>query len=266
MKRKIKIVDTTLRDGEQCPGMVFAPSEKVQLALLLDEMGVYEIEAGIFDVGTEGAGYLGEIIKRRKHAKVSLWSRLNPQDVEQAARQKPDLLHIGTPVSYAQIYSMLGKNKKWVEKTIQECLDVANSYQIPVTVGLEDATRANMAFMYRIVRIAQDMGVDTVRLADTVGILFPKRAMEMVKEMKQNTKIQIEVHEHNDFGMAVANSLVMVNAGADLVDTTLCGIGERAGNCDMSEFIHVASRRFNLGIQSNAITKAEELLKGRYDK
>lgn len=260
MKRQIKIVDTTLRDGEQCPGVVFSPSDKVRLALFLDRIGIYEIEAGIYDVGTEGGQYISEIMEKKKQAKISLWSRLNPKNVEESARQKPDLIHIGTPVSYAQIYNKIGKNKKWIENTLCECIKVAKDYHIPITVGLEDASRADVAFLVSLIRMMKDQGVDTVRMADTVGVLFPRRARELVKELKQ-TGIIIEVHEHNDFGMAVANSMVMALSGADMVDGTLLGIGERAGNCNLYEFVHSASRKFDLNVSSSDIKKGEALLK-----
>lgn len=260
MKRRIKLVDTTLRDGEQCPGIVFSPLDKIRLALYLDSIGVFEIEAGIYDTGTEGINYISEIMKQKKQANISVWSRLNARDVEESARQKPDLIHIGTPVSYAQIYNKIGKNKKWIENTLQECIQVAKDYNTPITVGLEDASRADVAFLISLIRLMRQQGVEVIRLADTVGVLFPRRAREMIHEIKQ-TGIQVEVHEHNDFGMAVANSMVMALAGADMVDGTLMGIGERAGNCNLYEFVHGANRKFDLGVSSLDVKKGEDLLK-----
>lgn len=260
MKRRIKMVDTTLRDGEQCPGIVFSPADKRKLALFLDSIGIDEIEAGIYDTGTEGSNYISQIMDQRKHARISVWSRLNPGDVEKSAKQRPDLIHVGTPVSYAQIYNKIGKNKKWIEKTLLECTEVAKNHNIPITVGLEDATRADVAFLKCLVRLLKEQGVETIRLADTVGILFPRRARELVHEIRQ-TGIRIEVHEHNDLGMAVANSIVMALAGADMVDGTLLGIGERAGNCNLHDFVHSANRKFDLGVRSLDIKRAEEMLK-----
>lgn len=261
MKRRIKIVDTTLREGEQCPGIVFSPEDKIKLALFLDSIGIDEIEAGIYDTGTEGIHYIARIMKEKRHADISVWSRLNAKNVEEAARQKPDLIHVGTPVSYTQIYTKIGKNKKWIENTLMECIQVAKDYNIPITVGLEDSSRADVAFLISLIRQIRKKGVEVIRLADTVGVLFPRRAREMIQEIRQ-TGIQVEVHEHNDFGMAVANSMVMALAGADMVDGTLLGIGERAGNCNLYEFVHGAGRKFDLGVTSLDIKKAEELLRG----
>ncbi|WP_124064786.1 homocitrate synthase [Clostridium sp. E02] len=259
MKRRIKLVDTTLRDGEQCPGVVFSPSDKIKLALYLDRIGVSEIEAGFYDTSTEGFYTIREIMRQRKQAEISVWSRLNPQNVEESARQRPDRIHVGTPVSYAQIYNKIGKNKKWIEKTLLQCIKVAKDYNIPLTVGLEDASRADVAFLVSLIRLMKREGVEVIRLADTVGVLFPKRARELVEEIRQ-TGIQIEVHEHNDFGMAVANSMVMALAGSDMVDATLLGIGERAGNCNLYEFVHGANRKFDMGVSSLDVKKAEEQL------
>lgn len=261
MRKTVSIVDTTLRDGEQRPGITFSIEDKIRLAALLDQAGVYEIEAGFYDAGMEGRDYIRRIMEKRKKALVSVWSLLNPECVEQAARQKPDLIHIGTPVSYVQIYHKLKKNKKWVEKTLLDCIQVARDYSVGVTVGLEDASRADVAFMNHLLRMMERQGVETVRLADTVGILCPQRARQMVRELKEVVSLKIEIHEHNDFGMAVANSIAMAAAGADMVDATLLGIGERAGNCDLYQFVHAAGRKFELDMKKADIRRAEILLK-----
>ena len=260
MRKTVSIVDTTLRDGEQRPGITFSIEDKIRLAGLLDQAGVYEIEAGFYDAGMEGRDYIRRIMENRKKALVSVWSLLNPECVEQAARQKPDLIHVGTPVSYVQIYHKLKKNKKWVEKALLDCIQVAKDYGVGVTVGLEDASRADVAFMNHLLRMMERQGVETVRLADTVGVLYPQRARQMVRELKEVVPLKLEIHEHNDFGMAVANSIVMAAAGADMVDATLFGIGERAGNCDLYQFVQAAGRKFELNMKKAEIGQAESLL------
>lgn len=259
MRKKLRIVDTTLRDGEQCPGIIFSPENKVKLALALDNIGLHEIEVGIFDRKTEGREYLGEIMGRKKNALISLWARLNPDDVMEAAKQKPDLIHIAAPVSYVQIYSKLNKNKQWVEKTIAQCMEVADNFHVPITLGFEDSSRADTGFLIRLAYTAESLGVKTIRLADTVGIFTPVRAGKLLKEIRSKTNIPIEAHEHNDFGMAVANSLEMANLGAEYIDCTLFGIGERAGNCNLYDFVHAAEARFDMGIDKRNIITAQEL-------
>ncbi len=259
MRKTLKIVDTTLRDGEQCPGIIFSPEDKIKLALVLDKMGFEEIEVGIYDRKTEGREYLREIMEKRKNSKISLWARLIPGDVLEAVKQKPDLIHIAAPVSYVQIYSKLNKNKQWVEKTLVQCMEIADTFHVPVTIGFEDCSRADTGFMIRLAYLAENLGVKTIRLADTVGIFTPTKAGKLIKELKGKTSLPIEAHEHNDFGMAVANSLEMANLGAGYIDCTLFGIGERAGNCNLYDFVHAAEMRFDMGIEKRNILEMQEL-------
>ncbi|BCJ97611.1 beta/alpha barrel domain-containing protein [Anaerocolumna chitinilytica] len=261
MKNTLKIVDTTLRDGEQCSGVIFLPEEKIKLALLLDQIGVYEIEVGIYDRRTEGREYLSQIMAKKTQAKISIWSRLNPKDVMEACHQKPDIIHIAAPVSYVQIYSKLNKNKAWVEKQLSECMEIANNFHVDVTLGFEDASRADIGFMLKLAALAEKLGVKTIRLADTVGIFTPVRAGNLVTEIRSHCGMAIEAHEHNDFGMAVANSLEMANRGADFIDCTLYGIGERAGNCNMYHFVHACESGFQTGIDKKKILVCMEQLK-----
>jgi homocitrate synthase NifV len=260
MRRALRIVDTTLRDGEQCSGIVFSPEDKIRLALCLDQIGIYEIEVGIYDRKTEGSEYLREIMKEKKNAQISLWARLNPNDVMEACHQKPDIVHIAVPVSYVQIYSKLNKNKAWVEKQLAECMKIANDFRVSVTLGFEDSSRADIGFMIRLAVLGEILGASTIRLADTVGIFTPLKAGALVSEIKSHTSLNIEAHEHNDFGMAVANSLEMANMGAELIDCTLFGIGERAGNCNMYDFIHACDSMFHTGIERKQIIKSMEML------
>ena len=257
--KKIRIVDTTLRDGEQCPGIYLNPDDKIRMALVLDEIGVYEIEAGIFDRRTEGREYLSEIMRQKKQAKISLWARLNPADVMEACRQKPDIVHMSVPVSYVQIYTKLNKNKAWVEKRIMECMEVANNFHVQATLGFEDSSRADIGFVIKLAVLAEKLGVNIIRLADTVGIFTPERAGELVTEIRNHAGIKIEAHEHNDFGMAVANSLEMAFAGAEYVDCTLFGLGERSGNCNLYDFVHASELHYDVEMDKKDIIYAEAL-------
>lgn len=260
MKEVRYIVDTTLRDGEQSPGIALGPEDKLKIAGLLDELGVYEIEAGVPVLSDAEEESISRIIEKRKRAKISVWSRMNPDDVKRSIVCKPDIIHIGTPVSYIQIYSKLRKNKSWVIKNVLQCVDIAKSRGIEVTVGFEDASRADIGFILSLARELKRAGVNIIRLADTVGVLTPGRTTELVRTLVSNTDLTIEMHIHNDLGMAVANSLIGAREGAKLVDCTLFGIGERSGNCNLYDFAHAADAIFDIGMTKKQIRLVEEEL------
>lgn len=263
MVEKIRIVDTTLRDGEQSPGIALTENDKIQLAIMLDELGVYEIEAGIPVMQTESNDYIVQLKKECKQSKISLWSRMNAEDVKQAVLCKPDILHIGAPVSYVQIYGKLKKNKTWVQKTLSECIYIALSGGVDVTVGFEDASRSDEGFMINTANMIAKMGVNTVRVADTVGILTPYRSAELVEKIHRQVGLSIEFHGHNDLGMGIANSIASARAGAEYIDCTLLGIGERSGNCDLYKFLYATERIFDCGIDKRKVTAVENVLKGK---
>lgn len=253
MKEIKYIVDTTLRDGEQSPGIALSIDDKVKIAGLLDEIGVYEIEAGVPMISEEEEEGIRCIINNKRNAKISVWSRMNLLDVKRSIACKPDILHIGAPVSYVQIYSKLRKNKGWVIKSILECIDIARSQDVAVTVGLEDASRSDIGFLLNVIKELTRARVETVRVADTVGVLTPNRTEEIIKLIKDYSDIKIELHIHNDLGMAVANSIVGAKAGADFIDCTLYGIGERTGNCNMYDFVKASEAFFQFAMTKKQV-------------
>lgn len=258
MRTKKNIVDTTLRDGEQSPYIALRPEDKVKIAGLLEHLMVYEIEAGTPTIGKSEKDSVYKIMENRKYALISVWSRMNKNDVLESISCCPDIIHIGVPVSYVQIYSKLKKNKVWVQKTIAECVEVAHQNNTQVTVGFEDASRADIGFMISMASMLENMGVKAIRIADTVGVLIPSRTNEIVKELYEHTEIPIEIHVHNDLGMAVANSIEACKAGAEYVDCTLFGIGERTGNCNFYNFIKASESIFEFQMNKQQILMVQE--------
>ncbi len=246
MKQRKYLIDSTLRDGEQSPGFAFSLEQKVKLAALLEEAGIYQIEAGIPAMSTYEKEAICTIVDNKRQALISTWNRMNLEDIKHSIDCKPDIIHISAPISYVHIYSKLKKNKVWLQKNIQECVSFALEKGFRVTVGFEDASRADITFMIGVANLLKDMGVASIRFADTVGVLTPYRTFQAISEIKRNTGISLGIHAHNDLGMAVANSLEAAKAGADYIDTTLLGIGERAGNCDMNKFISAAEHIFDI--------------------
>lgn len=261
MKKSIQIVDTTLRDGEQRPGIALTVEDKITIAKLLDNIGVCEIEAGTPSVAVEGIEYYHQLKEEISNAKISVWSRTNIEDIKNAILCKPDIIHIGMPISYAQIYSKLHKNKVWVYKRISECMEIIQSENIEVTVGFEDASRADEGFMIEVAKLVKENAGDKIRIADTVGVLTPQRAENIVTRILEKVDIPIEFHGHNDLGMAVANSITSAKAGANYIDCTILGIGERSGNCDLRSFVDATSRIFELEINKKELHNVENILK-----
>jgi Isopropylmalate/homocitrate/citramalate synthases len=239
-------VDTTLRDGMQSHGMRLTLEQKLRVAELLDQAGVYEIEAGVPASGKDACDAVYAIARTVKHAKVAAWNRLNESDIKQSFLCKPDILHICVPVSYLQIYTLLKKNKAWIVRQVNTCVGLARSRGYEVTVGFEDASRADISFMVSLASQLAGLGVARIRISDTVGVLVPSQTRRLVCDLREYTGLEIEMHAHNDLGMAVANSLEAAKGGADYVDTTLGGIGERAGNCCYHQFVGLAARIFQV--------------------
>jgi homocitrate synthase NifV len=253
------IVDTTLRDGEQSPGIALKPEDKLKIAKLLDSIGVYEIEAGVPCLSKMEMEGICQILDNRIHSKISVWSRMNVMDVKHSISCKPDIIHIGMPVSYIQIYNKLKKNKVWVLKRILECVDIAKMSDIDVTVGFEDASRSDIGFLLSLIKELKNSGVNTIRIADTVGVLTPNRTKEIIETIKSHSDIKIEIHVHNDLGMAVANSIIGAKAGAEYIDCTLFGIGERTGNCNFYDFVHASESIFDFAMSKSQIRNVEAL-------
>jgi homocitrate synthase NifV len=246
MKEQRYIVDTTLRDGEQTPGVAFSLEEKVSAALLLDRAGIYQIEAGAPMIGRQEKNAIVKIMENRINARISAWNRINTGDLKHSFDCQPDIIHISAPVSYPHIYGKLKKNKEWLRSKLLECVELARGKGYTVAVGYEDASRADISFVSSLTQSLEQLGVSCVRIADTVGVLTPTRTTTIIQDIAAVTKMKIEFHAHNDLGFAVANSIAAAKSGAALIDTTLFGLGERAGNCDMLMFIRNASQLFEV--------------------
>lgn len=261
MKERKFIVDTTLRDGEQSAGLAFTVRQKVQIAKMIEDLGVHQIEAGIPALGVSEQEAISEIMQAKKTAVISTWNRLSLADINCSAACRPDIIHIGMPVSYVQIYTKLKKNKKWLLKMAAECVAHARGLGFRVTAGFEDASRADTGFLLTLTELLVELGVEYIRYADTVGVLTPSRAQENVRTIISSTGMPVEFHAHNDLGMAVANSVMAMKGGAMYVDCTLLGIGERAGNCGLGNLLLATDGLYETGVARKQALAAEEQLR-----
>lgn len=242
MENKSYIVDTTLRDGEQEAGRAFSDNKKLEIARYLDNNNIYQIEAGIPAMGKTEKECILKIKDQCRSSIISTWNRLNIKDINDSFDCNPDIIHLSVPTSDIQIFTNLKKNKIWLEEKLKECIFHAKSKGYEVTIGFEDASRTDETYLIHLCDILRKLDITRVRYADTVGILTPSFTRRAVSRLIEETGIDIEIHAHNDFGMAVAVSLEAVKSGAKYVDCTLEGIGERAGNCNMYEFLKVINR------------------------
>ena len=249
-KRHLYVADTTMRDGEQRAGLAFSVADKIACARFMDEIGIDQVEAGTPSMGKEEQEAIYGMMQVRRHTQIAAWNRMAESDIRASFACRPDIIHIGVPVSDIQIKEKLRSNRAHVEDQMKRCALMAIEKDYIVTLGFEDLSRADPAFVLHLAKEARKLGVRSIRYADTVGVAFPSKVRYEVSAL--SGVMPVECHMHNDLGMAAANSLEAVKAGALYVDTTFCGIGERAGNCDFAEFISAASGRFILSVSSDA--------------
>ena len=232
--KNIWIIDTTLRDGEQSPGVDFNPQERMVIAKMLAGAGVNELEAGIPSMGTDARKELSEINRLGLTSRITGWCRALESDIESAAECGLSSVHISFPVSKRQL-DAFSKDESWVLETLEVIVPYACDRFPHVSVGAQDATRCDESFLLEFIEKAEDCGAYRIRLADTVGISTPFEIYDLVKKIKSSSNIEIEFHGHNDLGMASANAFSAVEAGASAVSVTVNGLGERSGNAPLEQ-------------------------------
>jgi homocitrate synthase NifV len=234
---KIFVVDTTLRDGEQTAGVVFANAEKVRIAKYLDAMGVDQIEAGIPVMGGFEKDCIKEIVDLGLKASIMAWNRAVIADIKQSLCCEVDAVAISISTSDIHIEYKLQTTREDVLARMSDAVKFAKDNNLYVSVNAEDASRSNIDFLTEFALVAKHAGADRLRFCDTVGTLDPLRTYRYIRTLIDAVGLDIEMHTHNDFGMATANALAGVYAGAKYVGVTINGLGERAGNACLQEVI-----------------------------
>ena len=228
-------IDTTLRDGEQAPGVVFGLAEKIRIAQMLNEIGIPEIEIGTPAMGEKEISDIRTICGQGLGFKTLAWCRGSKLDLLSAEKTGTNGVHFSFPVSPIMMDNM-ERTPGMVLSQMQELIGIASQNFEYVTIGALDASRANISFLREFVAAAASFGASRVRLADTVGVLNPISTFDTVSAIRKAEKnIALEIHAHNDLGMATANTIAAYMAGANCLSTTVNGLGERAGNAAMEE-------------------------------
>jgi homocitrate synthase NifV len=232
---RIFINDTTLRDGEQAPGVAFTASEKLAIARGLASVGVDEIEAGTPAMGKDEIEAIGRIVAEGLPCCVSAWCRANEADVDAALRAGISHVNISSPMSRLQIGVKLNTDIEGVTTRVRRVVAYAVSRGLTVALGGEDSSRADPRDIGKILGAAAQEGAIRFRYADTMGLLDPFATYESIKRVREETDLPIEFHGHDDVGLATANTLAAIRAGALHASVTMLGLGERAGNAALEE-------------------------------
>ncbi|MEW6592266.1 MAG: 2-isopropylmalate synthase [Candidatus Hadarchaeota archaeon] len=262
LPKKVRIFDTTLRDGDQTPGVSFTPDQKMLVARQLDRLGVDTIEAGT-PVSSEGERKaVSAIAKAGLDAEICALARAVKDDVDAAISCDPDCIHVFISTSDLHLKYMLKKTKQEVLEQAVKFVEYAKDHGFTVEFSAMDATRTNMDYLKKILLATVDAGADRINVPDTVGVITPRAMHHFISQLRPLLKVPISIHCHDDMGLAVANSLAAVEAGADQIHVSVNGLGERAGNTSLEEVVMALKALYGVhtGIKTKLLVETSELV------
>jgi homocitrate synthase NifV len=248
------INDTTLRDGEQAPYVAFNTKEKLKIAKTLFEAGADELEVGIPAMGKKEQNDIKEILSLCLPIPIMTWNRAVAKDLESSLECGVRAVDLSIPVSDIMIEAKYKGDKSEVLKQLEKSLNLAKKENLFVCIGGEDSSRAELSFLKEIMELGFELGAKRFRYCDTVGIMKPRQMYENISYLVNLKLLDIEMHTHNDFGMATANALTGIEAGAVSVNTTVIGLGERAGNASFEQVLMAGIELFGEKREVNPAT------------
>ena len=263
MRDDIVLEDTSLRDGEQSPGVAFSKDVKLAILDALVTSGVRWVEAGIPVMGGEELATLEAMLERKREVTLVGWNRGVKADVKQSIDLGFEAIHIGLPASKLHLeQSVRGKSRGWLIESAMELIKYAKDRDVFVSVSAEDAGRTELSFLQEYAGKVYEAGADRLRLSDTIGIMTPEQYGEKIAGVAAACDIDLMCHTHNDFGLAVANTIAGLKAGARYFHCTINGIGERAGMSDIAQVVFTLKYLYDydLGIDGRELKRASTLV------
>ncbi|MBN1678593.1 MAG: homoaconitate hydratase [Candidatus Thermoplasmatota archaeon] len=256
LPEKIVVYDSTLRDGEQMPGVHFTTEQKLVIAQKLADIGVHQIEAGFPAVSDQEREAVKAVVGLGLESDILCLARTAQSDIDAAADCDVDMVLLFVATSDLHLRYKLKMTRDEVLRRAVTSIEYAHARGLKVSLSTEDSTRSDALFLKEVYRACEEAGASRLGITDTLGCAGPEAISFLVRRMRENTDLPLSAHLHNDFGFGLANSIAALDAGAEAIATTVCGIGERAGNVSLEQLVmalkHIYKR--DIGIRTDSLT------------
>jgi len=262
LPKEVRIFDTTLRDGEQTPGVSFTSEEKIHIAGQLDKLGVAIIEAGFPIASQSEKDNVKNIANLGLKAQICGLSRVIEKDIDACIDAEVDLIHTFVATSDIHLEHQMGKTREEMHKAAVKAVEYIKDHGFKCMFSPMDASRSDFDYLIGVLKDVEAAGADIINIPDTVGVIAPPAMNMFISRIREQISIPLDMHCHNDFGLAVANSLAGVEAGASGIQVSVNGLGERAGNADLEQVVMALECLYRVptGIKTEFLTETSKLI------